>query len=285
MNPLFEKPALRCFLIAALPFIFFIPIYSYAAQEGNTASIVTQMPPPVSVIKPPEEKMEIFTDSYYEYSDIVQGSRNGSWKEVTNLAGIAKGGLRGYFSVSQLRRFSDRNYTANFGAYIIMKDSYAHFETGFGWDISYIYRLQDTIEYAHRIYKGLYGQLGYNYRAYPAGDNHLIYPGFIYYFGNNYISANYGATIIESRGTGNMGSMKLNLAVNDRLSWWFGGAYGEWLYDIFGLPSNDEFGYLLYSGFTFNITKWVSARIGYSYGTEKPKFLKRNLMYGLSFKF
>ena len=175
MNPLFEKPALRCFLITAFSFIFFIPIYSFAAQEGNTASIVTQMTPPVLVMKPPQEKMEIFTDSYYEYSDIVQGSRKGSWSEATNLAGIAKGGLRGYFSVSQLSRFNDRNYTANFGAYITMKDSYVHFETGFGWDISYIYRLQDLIEYGHRIYKGLYAQLGYNYRAYSSsGDNHLI---------------------------------------------------------------------------------------------------------------
>lgn len=285
MNPFFEKPAPRCFLITILSSIFFIPVYSFAAQEGQTARIISQIPPPISVIKPAEEKMEIFADSYYEFSDIVQGSRNGSWKEVTNLVGAAKGKLKGYFSVSQLRRFNQRNYTANFGGYLTMKDAYAHFETGFGWNISYIYRLQDTIEYAHRIYKGLYGQLGYNYRAYSAGDNHLIYPGFTYYFGNNYISANYGAAIIESRGTGNMGMLKLNLAVNDRLNWWFGGAYGQWLYDIFGLPANDEFGYLLYSGFTVNINKWVCARIGYSYGTEKPKFLKRNLMYGLSFKF
>ncbi|MDD4940127.1 MAG: YaiO family outer membrane beta-barrel protein [Candidatus Omnitrophica bacterium] len=216
---------------------------------------------------------------------MIQGSRIGSWKEVTNMAGIAKGKLRGYFSVSQFRRFKERDYAANFGAYLTMKDAYLHFETGFGWDRTYIYRLQDTIEYSRKLRKNLYWQLGYNFRAYPTGDNHLIYPGLVYYFGDSYIGANYAASIIQGRGTGNMATMKLNIAANKHVSWWFGGAYGQWLYDIFGLPARDELGFIIFSGFTFNISKWLSARIGYSYGTEKPKFLKRNFMYGLSLKF
>ena len=266
--------------------ILISPLNSYASQEGQTATIVTQTAHPLSVIQPTEEKLEVFSDLYYELTDVSQGSRTGNWQELTTLAGASKGNIKGYFSVSQLRRFDQHDYTGNFGAYLSMKDSYVHFETGFGWDTSFIYRLQEVIEYAHKLYKGLYWQVGYNYRAYTAqGDTHLIYPGLIFYFGNNYISVNYGASIIESRGLGQMGSLKYDIALNGRLHWWAGGAYGEWLYDIYGLSANQEYGYYGFSGFTYNLYKGISARVGYSYGGEKPKFIKRGFMYGLFFKF
>lgn len=271
-----------------VPFIFILisPLNSSASEQGQTATVMTQTAHPFAVIQPAKEQIEFFSDVYDEYSDVSENSRNGSWQELNTLAGLAKGNIKGYFSVSQLSRLGQRNYTGNFGAYLTMKDAYMHFETGFGWDISYIYRLQDIIEYAHKIYKGLYWQLGYNYRAYVAtGDTHLIYPGLIYYFGNNYISANYGISIIESRGTGQMGSVKCDIALTSRLHWWTGGAYGEWLYDINGLPANKEFGYLGFTGFTYNLYKNISVRVGYSYGAEKPKFIKRGFMGGLFFKF
>ncbi len=283
MISILPKGSLKSFFIIFFCLIFFTP--AYAAQQTNTPNIITEAPPPIPAKIAEEEKIEVFADSYYEPSDVAQGSRKGSWKEVTDMAGLSKGNLKGYFSVSQLRRFEDTNYTANFGAYLMMKNSSLHFETGFAWDRTFIYRLQDIIEYSHKLYNYLYWQLGYTYRAYPTGDTHLIYPGLIYYFGDSYISANYGASIIASRGAGNMGTVKLNIALNKYVSWWWGGAYGQWLYDIDGLPASQEVGYILFSGFTYNINKWLTARIGYSYGTEKPKFLKRNLMYGLSLKF
>lgn len=286
MTNFFKKYPIAKFLFIPLLFILAGPLNSYASQEGQAATIITQTAHPLSVIQPMEEKIDIFSDVYYELNDIVQGSRNGSWRELTTLAGAGKGNIKGYFSISQLRRFDQHNYTGNFGAYLSMKNAYLHFETGFGWDISYVYRLQDIIEYAHKLYKGLYWQVGYNYRAYMAGgDAHLIYPCLIYYFGNSYISANYGAAIIEGRGAGKMSSIKCDIAITDRLHWWAGGAYGEWLYDINGLSANEELGYFGFTGFTYNIYKGISVRAGYSYGEEKPKFTKKGFVYGVFAKF
>ena len=279
------RRAIKLFF-AFLFFILISPLGAYASQGGQSAPLITQTTHPLAAPQPAKEQIEYFSDAYYEYSDVSQNSQNGNWQELTTLAGAIKGNIKGYFSVSQLSRFDQYDYTGNFGAYLTMKDAYLHFETGFGWDISYIYRLQDIIEYSHKLYKGLYWQLGYNYRAYIAGgDTHLIYPGLIYYFGNNYVSASYGASIIEGRGTGHMGSVKCDIAVTDRLHWWTGGAYGEWLYDINGLPANDELGYFVFTGLTYNFYKDISARVGFSYGAEKPDFIKRGFMGGLFFKF
>lgn len=259
---------------------------SVCASQGDTARIITNITPAPAILEQPKEKNKLLLDAYYEISDIKQGGRQGSWREETNRVMYIHQNLSSYFSVSQLRRFDQRNYTANFGAYLNMKNSYLHFETGFGWDISYIYRLQNIVEYGHKLYKGLYWQMGYNYRAYnAAGDNHIIYPGLIYYFGNHYVSADYGLILIEGRGTGDFGTLKGNFAITDWLHWWVGGACGNWLYDINGAPAKDEFGYLFFNGFTVDLPKGFTARIGYSYGMEHPKFFKRSLEYSLSYKF
>lgn len=265
--------------------IFLVSLNSAQAAEPESVMIITKIIPPLKVIQAPEKKWEVFSDNYYEYSDVSQNSRTGSWWENTNLLGFARGNIKGYFSVSELSRFGKRDNTANFGAYLTMKNSYLHFETGFGWDINYIYRLQEVIEYAHKMYKGLYWQLGYNYRAYSAGDTQLIYPGLIYYFGNNYISANYGCSIIQNRGTANMGSIKGDFVLNKYVDLWVGGAVGQWLYDINGLPASEEFGYLGLAGVTFHLNKNVAVKFGYSYGHEKPNFIKRGVSAGLDFKF
>jgi len=285
MTDKFKKHYLMMLLCLFIASIFLSASLAFASQ-GDTASVITKITPAPSILEQPKEKNRVLLDAYYEFSDIKQGSRQGSWREETNQVTYVHKNLSSYFSVSQLRRFDQRNYTANFGAYLNLTNSYLHYETGFGWDLSYIYRLQNIVEYGHKLYKGLYWQLGYNYRVYnAAGDNHIIYPGLIYYFGNHYVSTDYGAIIIEGRGTGHFGTVKGNFAITDYLHWWIGGACGNWLYDIYGLPAKNEFGYLFFNGFTLDLPKGFSARIGYSYGMENPKFFKRSIEYGLSYKF
>ena len=271
-----------CLVVLA---ISFVPFDSIQASEPEAVSIITKITPSLKFIEEPEKDWEIFSSNYYEYSDVSQNSRAGSWWENTNLLGFARKNIKGYFSVTELSRFGERDNTANFGAYLTMKNSYMHFETGFGWDIDYIYRLQQVIEYAHKMYKGLYWQAGYNYRAYSTGDTQLIYPGLIYYFGNSYIGANYGCSIIQHRGTGNMGSIKGNFTMNKYVDFWVGGAVGQWLYDINGLPASQEFGYLGLAGVTFHLNKNVAVKFGYSYGHENPDFIKRGVTAGVDFKF
>lgn len=274
------------FLIFGFAILLALPSCVLAAEQAETAKIITQITPAaIAKVETEKQKGEIFIDNYYEHSKVHQGTRRGSWEETTNLAGYKYGNLRSYFSVSQLRRFDDRNYTANFGAYYTMPNSYCHFETGFGWDTSYIYRTQNLAEYAHRLYKGLYWQLGYNYRTYGSGNSQLIYPGLYYYFGNSYLALEYGRSMIDGRGGGNMGSLKSNIAINNRLNWWSGAAYGQRLYDIYELPASEQYGCIIFSGFTYKVTENISLRAGYTYGKEKPKFFKRGYMLDLALKF
>ncbi|MDD5136551.1 MAG: hypothetical protein PHN63_04315, partial [Candidatus Omnitrophica bacterium] len=175
---------------------------------------------------------------------------------------------------------------ANFGSYINMKNSYLRLETGFGWNVNYTYNFQTITEYAHKLIKDVFWQVGYNYRAYEnSGDSHNVYPGLIYYFGDHYIAANYGIGWIESRDDSHFGMIKGNFRITDFLRLYGGTAFGERLYDIFGRAAHSETGYIVFTGVSLDVYKGISCRVGCSYGTEKPKFIKRSLNFDAMVKF
>jgi len=141
------------------------------------------------------------------------------------------------------------------------------------------------LEYSHRLYKNMFWQIGYSYRAYEAGDSYVLYPGLIYYFGDNYISATYGPNWIEDRDTGFSGSVKGNFFITEFLQLWSGVAFGQRLYDIYGLDAHAENGFILFGGITLKVYKGINVRVGGSYGEEEPKFIKRSLIFDASVKF
>ena len=137
-----------------------------------------------------------------------------------------------------------------------------------------------------KLIKDLFWQIGYNYRAYhTSGDVHNVYPGLIYYFGDNYISANYQASFIESRDTASLGIVKGNFAITEFLHYYAGIAFGQRPYDILGIQAYKETGYILFTGLNLNLYKGINCRVGYSYGTETPKFIKHGMNCGLTAKF
>jgi len=271
--------------------IFFIsivirPSFIYASGESQTEQMLrTVAPSPRLIEERPEAKGEVSLDSYYDLGRVVQGSRPGRWREITNRIGYKYRNILGYATISQWQRFSVNNYTAHFGSYLNFPNSYAHVEAGWGWDVTYMYRFQSIVEYGHRIKNGLYWQAGYNFRHYAINDTYMVYPGLIYYFGDNYVSADYGMTLTESRGIAQFGTVKGNFALGKRFSLLLGLAAGRRLYDIFELPAYDQFGYIIFTGLNFKVCPWATARIGYSYGTENPDFIKRSINTSISFRF
>ncbi len=241
----------KSIILAAAIFFSACPARLFGAEQAETERMLKKITPPLSVLK--EEtagrKDEWYFDSYYEPSLIIQGNRTGRWSELTNTFGYNHKNVNGYFSVSELDRLGNNDYTANFGSYLNFKDSYAHIETGFGWDVDYIYNFIAIAEYGHKLIKDVFWQIGYNYRAYHiSGDTHMVYPSLIYYFGNNYISASYGASWVESRDEANFGTVKGNFAITDFLNLYAGTAFGQRLYDIYGLHAYRETGYILFTG-------------------------------------
>jgi YaiO family outer membrane protein len=277
---------MRKYIILVLISTVIFPGFLYAAGESPTEQMLrTVVPSPLVMEAKEGAKGEVSWDSYFEPSKVVQGSRPGRWREITNRIAYKYKNVQAYVTMSQWRRFSVDNYTAHVGTYLNFANSYAHLEAGWGWDVTYMYKFQSIIEYGHRIKNGLYWQVGYNFRNYAANDTYMVYPGLIYYFGDNYISADYGMTFTESRGVANFGTVKGSFALTKRLSLLLGMAAGRRLYDIFELPAYDQFGYIIFSGLNFNLCPWATARLGYSYGTEKPDFIKRSINTSISLKF
>jgi len=226
-----------------------------------------------------------YAGTFFDYGDVVQGSRLGKWTEMTSWFGRTYKGIRGYVSFSKLERFEEKDYTGNLGAYVKLKDYYIHEEVGFGSDVDFIYKFQHIAEVSHKLYKNLSWQLGYTFRQYPVNNTHLIYPGLTYYFGDHYLSADYGISHIESRGTGQFGTAKMSFAINKHLRWTTGASVGQWLYDIYGLSTEKEYGYIGFTTFNVEIRPGVHLNTGFSYGEENPKFIKRSYTVSLSADF
>ena len=265
--------------------LFAAPLFS--AEEASVEKLVEKFTPSLAIKKDKTEAPDRwYFDGYFEPSNVLQGNRRGHWNEFYYTFGYIHKKIHGYMTVSQQERFDEKDYTAAWGAYLNLdKNQYVHLETGFGWDINFIYQLQNITEYAHRIYDNMFAQVGYTYRAYRGDDTHLLAPGLIYYFGDSYISANYGAGYMESHDTASLGVVKGDFAITDFLRWSLGAAFGSRLYDIYSLDARFEKGYILFTSLNIKIYKGMNFRIGYSYGTEEPKFVKRSISFAASCKF
>ena len=226
-----------------------------------------------------------YSGVFYDYGDVVQGSKPGKWTEGNVWLGRKQGNFNLYAAFSHLRRLSEIDYTSNLGFYLKLKDYYLHEEIGFGFDVNFIYKFQNIVELSHKLYKNLFWQVGYTYRDYNTNDSHLVYPGLTYYLGDNYFRADYGISHIVSRGTGQFGTLKGSFAIIKCLRWDVGTSVGQWLYDIYGLSAEKEFGYILFTMFNFQLNKDLRLSLGYSYGTEKPSFIKRSINASLLVNF
>ncbi len=263
--------------------------FVYAAEQASVEGLVRGLTPPLAVTaEKEEEKDRWYYDAYFEPGDVLQGTKRGHWNELDYTFGYIHKNITGYMWVSQQERFDVKNNAAAWGSYINLdKDQYIHYEAGFGWNTTYLYQLQTTGEYGHRLYENLFGQVVYTYRSYrgSADDTHLVSPGLIYYFGDSYLSANYGASYMESHDTASIGVFKGDFAITKFLRWNCGVAFGGRLYDILGKDAKDEQGYILFTGVNVNLYKGIGFKFGYIYGTEDPKFIKRSLYYAVSAKF
>ncbi|MDD5355774.1 MAG: hypothetical protein PHY56_04520, partial [Candidatus Omnitrophica bacterium] len=122
---------MKKYIIPIFIFVILHPSVIFAAGESATEQMLrTVAPPPSRMEAAPEGKGEISLDSYYEGSRVVQGSRPGRWKEITNRIAYKYKNVQAYATMSQWQRFSVNNYTANFGAYLTFPNSYAHLEAG-----------------------------------------------------------------------------------------------------------------------------------------------------------
>lgn len=272
--------------------ILLLSVYTsaHAAEQADVEKLVQKLTPPLAVTAEKEpEKDAWYFDGYFEPSNVLQGTRVGHWNELDYTFGYIHKNITGYMVMTQQERFDNKNNTAGWGAYINMdKNQYAHIECGMGWGGKmFLYQLQSIAEYGHRLYENLFGQISHTYRSYrgDAADTHLVAPGLIYYFGDSYISANYGASYMEHNDTASLGVFKGDFAITKFLRWNCGLAVGGRLYDILGKDAKDEQGYILFTGITINLYKGINCRFGYIYGTEEPKFIKRSIYYAVSAKF
>ena len=262
----------------------------HAAEQASVEDLVRGLTPPRAVMEDKEpEKDTWYYDVYYEPGNVLQGAKRGHWNELDYNFGYTHKNITGYLLITQQERFDTKNNTAALGAYINMdKDQYMRLDCGLGWGGEmFLYQLQSISEYGHRIYENLFAQVGYTYRSYRGSfdDTHLVAPGLIYYFGDSYLSANYGASYMESHDTASIGVFKGDFAITKFLRWNCGVAVGGRLYDILGKDAGDEQGYILFTGVNINLYKGINCRFGYIYGTEEPKFIKRSIYYAVSAKF
>lgn len=262
----------------------------YAAEQASVEKLIQRLTPPLAVTPAKEEKKDTwYFDGYFEPSNITQGTKVGHWNELDYTFGYTHKNITGYMFFSQQERFDNKNNAMGIGAYINMdKDQYTHFECGPGWGGKmFLYQLQSIAEYGHRLYENLFAQVGYTYRSYRGSfdDTHLLTPGLIYYFGDSYLAANYGASYMESHDTASIGVFKGDFAITKFLRWNCGLAIGGRLYDILGKDASDEQGYILFTGVTINLYKGINCRFGFIYGEEEPKFVKRSVYYAVSAKF
>lgn len=231
------------------------------------------------------KKLNFYSD--YEYGWVKLAGNKGAWKVLTNIVAYAfDNGFSPYLDVDAWDRFGDKNTLINAGSYFRFKDSsYLRSEIGFGKDATYLPKFQTTQEYQRRLFKDIFWQFGYRFLQHPDGDIHIVYPGLIYYFGNNSLSMFYNASFTAGRGSAQWGTLKGIFALNDRLNFSLGTAVGERLYDINLLSASKEYGYIIFAGFDLQVYKEWRLRLGYSYSREVPDFIKRSMDAGFSVKF
>ena len=267
------------FLVVMAILAVFISLPVARAEQVDTYKKIQELKPFFGAGK------NILFDSSYEYSFVTLGARAVHWKLFTSRLMYMVRGQIPYVEVTQHERDRVSDVTIAPGAYFQFKNSSLHIENGFGIDADYIYRYQATVEYEHRLIQNLYWKIGSRYLHYKTGDVLLAYPGFIYYFGNHYITANYGFSLSEGRSDAHWGSGKINLALPYQINSFVGAAIGQRLFDIYPIEAAKQGGFILFTGIDYRIFENVKIRAGYSHSQEKPNFIKRSVDGGLAITF
>ncbi|MBI1883334.1 MAG: hypothetical protein HYS08_03905 [Chlamydiae bacterium] len=270
--------ALFIFCVFGIPFLS--PAETLDIKHQTRANL-----PSLTTLHGEEQKNHFSAFAFYETGNVKIGSHHGTWSEITGSVGSRYKNINTYFSYSRFERLHLVDHAVNVGSYFNLSDFYIHEEIGFGIAPTYLYQFQNIAELSHPLYRGLYGELRHTYRDYAENDSQLFSPGLTYYFGNHFLSASYGISHIASRGNANLVTLKGDFEITDWLRWNAGAAYGQWLYDIQGKDASDEKSYIAYTNFKLKIYKDFHIGIGYSYGTEKPKFIIRSISLFASVKF
>jgi len=224
---------------------------------------------------------------YDETGQVTIGERNGLWRTVTgDLSITINKRWTPYLEAIAYNRFGEQDYTWAAGAYgKLSAQDYIQLETGLGTNRDFVYKWQARGEYQRKLARNIFGALGYRYLDYGISRVNIIYPGLIYYFGDDYASAYYNVAHTSERGTAGSVTLKSSFIIRRLVHAWLGASYGERLYDIYELPSADQKGYIIFYGLDFNLTKLLNVRLGSSYGREKPDFVIRSLDAGLAVRF
>ena len=237
----------------------------------------------------PKDEEKVYAHSYYEYGWVKQGSRKGNWQTwQTRIAYLEENVPAIYADITKHRRMGVDDYTIDIGSYKKVNKGYIHGGAGYGGpggDQDFIYRFKAFLEVEQQLVGNLKLNLDTKYMHYPkseetTGDVFLLSPGLVYYFGNHYVSAEYGISLNTERGSASFGIVKSYFVINEHIGIYSGVAIGQRLYDIFPVAAAKQGGYILYSGLDIGVYKHLKLRIGGSYSQEGKRFIKRSIDCG-----
>jgi YaiO family outer membrane protein len=226
------------------------------------------------------------THLHFEQAWVEFGSREVLWRSVTaRFAALDRGVHRAYLDLGRIERDGEPDYTLDYGMYRRFASGYAHGELGIGFDVDYVHNFQCRAELAHRISGHWVGKAGVRAFFRETRDVLIVSPGLTHYFGNHYWRVECGVSLTEGRGEAYWAAGRLNLLLRPYLAWWAGGAAGDRLYDVDPTVDDRPYGYVLYTGFDFNLDGGIFLGTGYSYAWEDPDFKKQGLDFRLTVKF
>jgi len=264
--------------------VFFLCItwLSFADQAETAREEISRREPILE--KEAEDLFRI--SSYEEYSWVQVGSRKGYWNLLVNhIAYLNQNIPAAYFDFTIHDRLKEIDYTFDAGTYLKFKNGYFHSEAGFGEDVDYIYKFKALAEIEHKLIGNLNANIDTRYRHYDTGAVYILSPGLVYYFGNNYISADYGISFTEKRDTAQFGTLRTFFSPTDYLQLWGGVSLGERLYDIIPRKSEKQKGYIFFAGTDLIISKHIKFSAGFSYAEEEPSFIKRSINFQVDISF
>ena len=273
---------IKCKLFILILFGLIYCTYTLAQQPEIATQGIFKAEPRFE--KESKERIEI--SSYEEYSWVRQGSGKGHWNVSSNRLAYIEDNIPVFYTDFDIyTRFSEVDYTFNFGSYYKSETGYIHGEIGFGADVDYIYRFRMVGEAEFKLIDTLNINVDGIYMNYESGDVLVTSPGLVYYFGNDYIGADFGISIIKNRFPAYFGTLRGYHHLNEHLGIWFNGALGERLFDIFEYDPSKQFGFIVGCGMQFTFSKNFIVRAGWSHSEENPSFIKQSIDLKATIKF
>jgi YaiO family outer membrane protein len=229
----------------------------------------------------------VYVAGSYEYSSVhLSQTRQVDWFASAVQLSLPLKQATPYVDVAYYQRDTIGDYALTAGSYFKLGTDILQVEAGAGLNIDFIYQFQTTAEYQYRLANNLYGKVRARYMRYEtAGDVWIGSPvGLIYYFGDNYVTADYDLSSTAGRGTAQWGSLKADFTLNPRWGLYVGAAVGERLFDMNELPASRENGFILFTGGRFRLLQNAQLSAGFSYSEEQPTFIQRSIDVSLSIK-